>query len=139
MLAYLDSIIAFAVIMLGFSLLITLFNQMISAFLGLRGTSLFSGIQTMLTTLDPSLKEHAEEITRLVLTDPSVSDSIFARWGHLKLPIFGRLLQRWQTAAAIGPDAIVRGLTKVAKDLKKDKPDVATAISNIVGAVDPEA
>ena len=139
MLAYLDSIIAFAVIMLGFSLLITLFNQMISAFLGLRGTSLFSGIQTMLTTLDPSLKEHAEEITRMVLTDPSVSDSIFARWRHLKLPIFGRLLQRWQTAAAIGPDAIVRGLTKVAKDLKKDKPDVATAISNIVGAVDPEA
>lgn len=139
MLAYLDSIIAFAVIMLGFSLLITLFNQMISAFLGLRGASLFWGIETMLSTLDPKLNEHAKEIARLVLTDSSVSDSIFARFGDVKLPIIGTLLFRWRLASTIGPDAIVRGLAKVAYDLKKEKPDVAQAISDIVNEVDPEA
>ena len=40
MLHYLDTIIAFVVILLGVSLLITILNQMISALLGYRGTNL---------------------------------------------------------------------------------------------------
>ena len=52
MLRYLDVIIAFSVIMLGLSLVITILNQMISAFLSYRGSNLRWGIQTMLSTLN---------------------------------------------------------------------------------------
>src|SRR5260370_40848681 len=108
MLAYLDTVIAFAVIMLGFSLLITLLNQMISAFLGYRGSNLRWGIETMLTTLDPNLAEHARDVANRVLTNPIVSDSIFS--GFKKTT---GLIQRWKLATAIRPDAMVRTLKRV--------------------------
>jgi hypothetical protein len=139
MLVYLDTVIAFAVAMLGFSLLITLFNQMVSSFLGLRGANLLWGIQSMLSTLDPKLNAHVEDIARRVLTDPVVSDSIFARTGDVKIPVIGALLKRWKLASAIGPDAMLRSLAKVANDLKTEKPDVAKAIEDMIGEVDPAA
>jgi hypothetical protein len=46
MLQYLDTIIAFTVIMLGVSLLITIITQMISALFGYRGINLFWGLKT---------------------------------------------------------------------------------------------
>jgi hypothetical protein len=52
-LEYLDTIIAFVVILLGVSLLITILNQMISALLGYRGTNLLWGIQTVLSSMEP--------------------------------------------------------------------------------------
>jgi hypothetical protein len=115
MLAYLDTIIAFAVIMLGLSLLITILNQTISAFLGYRGSNLRWGISTMLSTLAPGLSAQARDIANQLLTGPLVSDSIFSR---LKgLPVFGRLSRRWRLASAIGPDALVRALDEVSKTL----------------------
>ena len=75
MLVYLDTIIAFVVVMLGFSLLITLFNQTVSAFLGLRGTNLLWGIETMLRTLDPKLSADAKKIATRILSSPVVSAS----------------------------------------------------------------
>jgi hypothetical protein len=116
MLAYLDTIIAFAVVMLGFSLLITLLNQTISAFLSYRGSNLRWGIQTMLSTLKPGLSGQAKNIANQILTDSIVSDSILARFGNKR--ILGPLTQRWRLASAIGPDALVRTLARVAADPK---------------------
>ena len=83
MLVYLDTIIAFVIVMLGFSLLITLLNQTISAFFGLRGANLFWGIATMLRTLDPNFDERVSQaIAHRILLNPVISDSIFARWSE---------------------------------------------------------
>ena len=127
MLAYLDTIIAFSVVMLGLSLMITLLNQMISAFLGYRGSNLRWGIETMLTTLDPNLGAQARNIANQILTNPIVSDSIFAKF-NVKLPLIGKLLQRWKLASAIGPDALVRTLTQL------NHPD----INPLLAQLDPE-
>jgi hypothetical protein len=123
MLAYLDTIIAFAVIMLGFSLLITILNQAVSAFLGYRGSNLRWGIRTMLSTLDPNLSAQAKEIANRLLTEPAVSDSIFARFKDW--PVLKFITRRWRLASAIGPDALVRALTKLSEDIGKEKQDQA--------------
>lgn len=136
MLAYLDTLIAFAVIMLGFSLLITLFNQMVSALLGLRGKNLFWGIETMLTALDPTLKDQAKQIADKLLTNPVVSDSIFNKFNSQSR--LGRLIHPWKLANAIGPDALVRGLRQIADDTATDA-KVKTILTNLISQVDPEA
>lgn len=51
MLAYLDTLIGFAVVMLGASLLITILTQMISAFFSHRGANLRWGLETMFKNL----------------------------------------------------------------------------------------
>jgi len=140
MLAYLDTIIAFAVIMLGFSLLITLLNQMISAFLGYRGSNLRWGVETMLTTLDPNLAARARDIANHVLTDPIVSDSVFAKF-TANVPVFGKLIQRWKLASAISPDTLIRTLTKVSRDMRANPAfpaTIPTAIEGLLGQIDPE-
>jgi hypothetical protein len=136
MLEYLDTIIAFVIVMLGFSLLIMLFNQMVSAFLGLRGANLLWGLETMLTTLDPKLKDHAEDIARRVLRDPIVSDSIFNRL-EIRVPVIHGLLERWKLASAIGPEAFIRGLSVVAAEIRTENPDVATTVETLMNKVDP--
>lgn len=138
MLVYLDTIIAFAVVMLGFSFLITLFNQTISAFLGLRGTNLMWGIESMLRSLDPKFDGQAAAISKRILSNPVVSDSIFARLGDWKVPILGRMLRRWKLASAIGPEAFIRSLREIGNDLASSNPDLSTTITNLIEQVDPE-
>ena len=145
MLVYLDTIIAFAVIMLGLSLLVTLFNQMISAFLGYRGTNLRWGIETMLRTLSPTLDKRAREIANQLLTEPVISDSVF---GWLRnVPGLDAITRRWRLASAIGPDSLVRTLTKVSEDLRQDdkekgKPnpdEIPDEINKIIDQIDEGA
>jgi hypothetical protein len=137
MLKYLDIVIAFSVIMLGLSLVITLLNQMISAFLSYRGSNLRWGIQTMLRTLNKgALGPHAQEIADRILTEPIVSDSIVRRFGDVKVPVLGWLLKRWKLAAAIGPDTLVRTLAKVSTEMRGANPDVADAINALLDAPD---
>ena len=137
MLVYLDTIIAFVVVMLGFSLLITLANQMISAFLGLRGTNLLWGIEAMLRTLDPKFNVDAKKIATQILSNPVVSDSIFARWPN-NIPVIGRLVRRWKLANAIGPEAFIRSLREVANDFSGQNQSISTAITDLIAEVDPE-
>lgn len=137
MLRYLDIVIAFSVIMLGLSLMVTLLNQMISAFLSYRASNLRWGIQTMLTTVNEgALGPHAREIANRILTEPIVSDSIVARFGDVKVPILGWLLQRWKLASAIGPDTLVRTLEKVSNEVRAARPTVADAIDAVLAAPD---
>src|SRR6478672_10681993 len=97
MLEYLDTLIGFAAIMLGLSLIVTIVNQMVSSVLGLRGASLHQGLTMLIQSLhegsdlpanvklvegnQPSagLLEAVEDI----LVHPLVSDSAFSwvkRW-----------------------------------------------------------
>ena len=102
MLERLDTLIAFATVLLGVSLLITIFNQMINALLGHRGTYLKDGLKDLLETLDPGLTAHAETIANDVLTHKLASDSIFARIDIKWLPQW--LVQRWKLANSIRPE-----------------------------------
>jgi hypothetical protein len=51
-LEHFDTILAFMLIITGVSLIITILNQMVSAFLGLRGTHLRWGIKTLLARIN---------------------------------------------------------------------------------------
>ncbi len=119
MLAYLDTLIGFAIVMLGISLLITILTQMVSALLSHRGANLKWGLVTLFRHIPgcPLLNndDHAEMIARDILSHPLISDSIFS----LKLPVIipKRLARRFQLATAIDPDELVA----ILKDLATQK------------------
>jgi hypothetical protein len=104
----LDTIIAFLVILAGVSLLVTVLTQAISAFLGLRGTNLRWGIETLLTELDPSLKAYAATITERVLHHRLISDSTLSMMGL-------KLLDRWKLATAIRKEELIEILQSLAR------------------------
>jgi O6-methylguanine-DNA--protein-cysteine methyltransferase len=119
-LEYLDTIIAFVVIMLGVSLLITILSQMFSALLGFRGTNLLWGIQTLLKTIDPNLENDAKELATKVLTKPFISDSIFSKLKKLEdVPLLGWLTGRWRLASAVSPEELVRSLRNHAESAER--------------------
>ena len=62
MLERLDTLIAFATVLLGVSLLVTILKQMIASLLGHRATYLKDGIEDLLTTIDPKLVPHLKTI-----------------------------------------------------------------------------
>lgn len=105
MLERLDTLIAFATVMLAVSLMITIINQMIASLLGHRATYLKDGLMDLLVTLDSGLKPHAETIANDVLTHRLASDSIFARIA--KAPL------RWKMATTIRPEELAKLLTAV--------------------------
>jgi hypothetical protein len=133
MLQYLDTIIAFAVLILGVSLLITILNQMISALIGYRGTNLLWGIRTVLSTIEPKLADSAEAIAAQILRKPIISDSIFSKFK-------GRLPERWNLATAITAQELVRSLSSVVQSMAGGgKKQTADLIEAMLKDVDPEA
>src|SRR5271167_1041100 len=79
MLERLDTLIAFATVLLAVSLLVTILNQMIASLLGHRATYLRDGIEDLLTTLDPKLVPSLKTIVNDVLTHKLASDSFRSR------------------------------------------------------------
>jgi hypothetical protein len=140
MLQYLDTIIAFAVIMLGVSLLITTLNQMISALLGYRGTNLLWGIQTLLSTIEPGLSTKAKGVATDILKKPFISDSIFSKFVK-DVPVLSWFTNRWKLASAMTPQELVRSLTNLAQTMPTTSDGKATAdwINKVLAQVDPEA
>jgi hypothetical protein len=126
MLERLDTLIAFATVMLGVSLLITIINQMISSLLGHRAAYLKDGLIDLLETLDPALKPNAEKIANDVLTHKLASDSIFVRVA--KAP------QRWKLATTIRPEELAKLLTLVSADKS-----YAANIQAIMDQINPTA
>jgi hypothetical protein len=130
-----DTLIAFAVVMLGVSLIITILTQMAAGFLALRGSNLLWGVENLLKELDPKLDANlqaADSSVRTladeILTNPLVSDSTFSRAGEMwvigplftllsKLPVVKWLVQRWRYATAIRPDELALMLEKKATSL----------------------
>jgi hypothetical protein len=136
-LQYLDTVIAFVVILLGASLLITILIQMVSALLSYRGTNLLWGLQTLLSTIDPGLANQAKQLATKVLTQPIISDSILSKFTDNTL--LGKLTTRWRLASAISPEVLAHGLRNISETIRPDDAQTATSIDNLLGAVDPEA
>jgi hypothetical protein len=80
---HLDTVIAFAAVMLGLSLLIVVGTQAVVSFLGLRGTNLQRSLADLFekTSADRDARRYSREISRRVLSHPLVSDSVFSRFG----------------------------------------------------------
>jgi hypothetical protein len=115
MLRYLDSAIAFAVVMLGASLTITVVTQTISALLASRGRNLKWGLTTLIETLAPGAKANAGAIVERVLRHPLISDSTFARFKSIPV------VSGWKLASAIRKDemiAVLQNLYETASDPK---------------------
>lgn len=136
-LQYLDTAIAFAVVLLGGSLLITVLNQMISALFAYRGANLLEGVRTLLTTIEPQLADKADVVARGILTQPIISDAMFAKCKDV--PYLGLVTRRWQLATTITPEALAQGLRTVANELLAADPNTAALINNVIEASDPEA
>jgi hypothetical protein len=113
----LDTAIAFVVIMLGVSLLITIATQILSALLGLRGTNLLWGLKTVLK--DCGITTKADEIAREILSDPRISDSVFSGLKDKKL--LDLITRRWRLATAIRPDELSRVLNGIADRYARNK------------------
>ena len=79
---HLDTVIAFAFVMLGASLVIVAGTQVAISLLGLRGTNLRRSLADLFetTSADRDAKRYAREIARRVLSHPVISDSIFSRF-----------------------------------------------------------
>jgi len=121
MLDKLDTFVAFATLMLGISLLITILNQMVGSLLGYRATYLKEGIKDLLKTLDstlePNVKKIAtddlEKIAHDVLTHELASDSFFAH--NKRAPL------RWRLATALRPEELTKLLMLVSKGQSYEK------------------
>uniref|UniRef100_Q01W82 Uncharacterized protein n=1 Tax=Solibacter usitatus (strain Ellin6076) TaxID=234267 RepID=Q01W82_SOLUE len=148
MLDKVDTLIAFAVIMLGVSLIITILTQMAAGFLALRGSNLLWGVETLLKELDPQLEVNLKaanssvlKLAEEILTDPLISDSTFSRAGEMwiigpvfcflsRLPVASWLVQRWRYATAIRPDELARMLGKKAASLAMPAAAAAGSVNN---------
>lgn len=128
MLDQFDTLIGFAVVMLGASLLITILVQMVSALLGLRGTNLLWGIEVLLKTADSKLPAgNVKTIAESVLTDPIISNSRFSQ--VRALPLVGQLTRRWKFASAIRFEELTKLLKKLAEE---NRIPSATAIAQLL-------
>lgn len=97
---HLETVFAFAVIVLLLSLVITTLVQVVVAIFGLRGSNLLRGVRTLLEQ-SPELRGHATEIAQKALSHPAIS--VFrGRFNHY--------------ATVVGSQE----LTKVLEDLTKD-------------------
>ena len=120
MLDSVDTLIAFILIMLIVSLLITIAVQMTATALNLRGANLLTGLASTFAVIDPSIEKKRKELARFVLRSRLLSDSFLPNW---------RVLRWWQRASAVRPqeifDAIHRiaiGKEPVAKDPRNPTP-----------------
>lgn len=131
MLAYLDTLIGFAVVMLGASLLITVLTQMVSGLLSHRGANLQWGLEMLFRHIPgcPLLNDagRAKMMARDVLSHPLISDSIFSI--RLPIPVPRWIGDRFKLATAIDPDELVA----ILKDLAT-KP-VYQAIDGLAGEI----
>lgn len=121
MLQSLDTLIAFVVILLTTSLLVTILVQMLSSAFALRGKNLGNALALTFQSIDPTIGADAYKLAECVLADPRLSDSLFANkkagktvnpnqdapWGWWSLG------KGWQLAGDIRPDEIHQLLTKI--------------------------
>ena len=117
MLDSLDALIAFVLIMLVVSLLITIAVQMASGALNLRGLNLAAGLTEILTTIAPALGGQARALATHILTDTVLSDSSIGRNGP----------RLWRLASAVRPDEAFAAVYRLATDQRGDKANMRDA------------
>jgi hypothetical protein len=127
-LQHLDTVIAFATIMLGVSLLITVLTQIVAALFGLRGTNLQWGLRKLLTTEDNvkaalnadqkvdenKLEEQCGTLADKILRHPLISDSTFSKFEGW--PGFKSLIGRFKLANGIRKEELINILDKLGVD-----------------------
>jgi hypothetical protein len=105
MLDSLDTLIAFVLIMLVVSLVITIAVQMTSAALNLRGLNLLKGLSSTFAVIAPELKQNTTDLARLILKGPLLSDSFLPDW-----PV----IRWWRHSAAIRPEEVFDAIHRIA-------------------------
>src|SRR5690349_273195 len=82
MFQHVDTVIAFVMLMLIASMVITAATQLVVSFLGLRGANLRRSLADLLETAypDEETRHWAKEIAGRVLRHPAISDSIFSHY-----------------------------------------------------------
>jgi hypothetical protein len=149
MLAYLDTLIGFSVVMLVISLLITICTQMGSAMLNHRGSNLLWGLKTLFANINPrqfpKLTGNAEAVAHAVLTHCLISDSWFsgnkvAQAIGRRVPVLHQLVQRYKLAGAIRPTELTEILRHLANnDIAEADPELAAEIHKLLGMTDAAA
>ena len=142
---HLDMAIAFVVVMLAVSLLVTIAVQAVSAVLALRGANLQWGIERLLLTADPDLKDDAARVAETVLRHPLISDSSISSQAWLeKIPLVRQYTIRLTRAKAIRVQELV-GLLDVLSDpaalptaARAAAPRLATIVATARGRLDPQ-
>jgi hypothetical protein len=116
---HLDTVIAFAAVMLAACLVVTAGTQLVISLLGLRGVNLRRSLADLFETAsqDRDAKRYAKEIARRVLRQPLISGSVFSRFcirleelpflpadaaGKLRWAGSGIPLQPWLLGALVG-------------------------------------
>jgi hypothetical protein len=143
MLAYLDTLIGFAIVMLVISLLITICTQIGSALVNHRGSNLKWGLKTLFANIDPKqfpkLTANAEAISHAVLTHCMISDSWFsgnkvAQAIGQRVPLLHQLFDRFRLATAIRSSELRDILQHLANNqfAEADK-EVAAEIQKLLG------
>lgn len=105
MLDSLDTLIAFVLIMLVVSLLITIAVQMIASLLNLRGLNLLSGLASTFAVIDPGIEKDRKKLARFVLKGRFLSDSFLPNW---------KVLSWWRRASAVRPDEVFDAIKRIA-------------------------
>src|ERR1700736_296493 len=105
MLDSLNTLIAFVLIMLVVSLLITIAVQMASALLNLRGFNLLSGLGSAFAVIDPTLEKERKDLARFILKGRFLSDSFLPNWWIFRL---------WRHAEAMRPKELFDAITRIA-------------------------
>lgn len=103
MLDSLDTLIAFVLIMLVVSLLITIVVQMLAAALNLRGRNVAKGLRQSLNAILPGFEALGKEFADHILTGPLLSDSS-TKW----FPKF------WRRASAVRPAEVFDSIHRMA-------------------------
>lgn len=103
MLDSLDTLIAFVLIMLVVSLLITIVVQMVGAALNLRGRNVAMGLRQSLNAILPGFDAMGKQFADHILTGSLLSDSSM-KW----LPKF------WRRATAVRPDEVFDSIHRMA-------------------------
>src|ERR1051326_650121 len=114
MLDSIDTLIAFVLIMLVVSLLITIAVQMASSALNLRSVNLLKGLGSAFAVIAPSLENQKDELARYILRGRLLSDSFLP----IELPKAWGWIQKWleflRPTSAARPQEIFDALHRVA-------------------------
>src|SRR4030095_15611231 len=120
MLDSLDTLIAFVLIMLVVSLLITIVVQMCAATLNLRGQNLLSALESAFAAIAPSLQAEKHKLPGYLLKGGLLSDSFLPnsfleKWKNK--PRISKLvagLNHWRHSSAIRPGELFDAIHRIA-------------------------
>jgi hypothetical protein len=130
MLDSLDTLIAFVLIMLVVSLLITIAVQAASAVLNLHGLNLARGLKTTLAvivpeTVDAKSESNAGDLTNYIIKGQFLSDSFLPDW---------KIFRGWRHATAIRPSEVFDAIQRIAiaKEPVGDQPHLREVARNVL-------